>query len=160
MNSFVKKEVSQLKQTMNTWCLFLFRWGCSSSFHSCILVSCSVHQKCSRLVWNYFSLPIDRFIYVIKLDFLAYQNLILAGFSLWSPWKAWHWSRGSRLPPMGRLGRGHHAEAGLILFESILWQLFRNENSSLDECLLQYALHCIGFLERRPENNPSSLSGK
>ena len=29
-----------------------------------------------------------------------------------------------------------------------------------DESLLQHALHCLGFLEWRPENNPSSFSGE
>ena len=39
----------------------------------------------------------------------------LTGFPLWSCRKAGHRSRWPRLPPMGRLGRRHHAKAGLTL---------------------------------------------
>ena len=59
----------------------------------------------------------------------------------------------------GTAGKGASCPSRSVWVD-YMTHLFWQKNISWDESLLQYALHCLGFLEWRPKDNPASLSGK
>ena len=102
---------------MNTRCRFLFQmrvFYLLPFLHSCELIKPPEVFKAS-LKWLFFAWLLTCFHNIKLLLKLSFSS----GFPLWSSRKVRHGSRWSWLPPMGRLGRGRRAQAGL--FELIIW---------------------------------------